>query len=167
MKVGVRKPSIKKSIKARTTGKAKRAVKKAVVPGYGKKGTGIYKDPKKAMYNKVYNKTTVGINPLSSVSTSSSKNKKTKEHLDNTTVTANARTDYTKPENRNLVNKYVFILLALFTGFFGGHWLYAKNFKKALLYFVFCWTSVPFFLSLFDIYKAGIALQDKNGTIRI
>lgn len=167
MKVGVRKPSIKKSIKARTTGKAKRAVKKAVVPGYGKKGTGIYKDPKKAMYNKVYNKTTVRINPLSSVSTSSSKNKKTKEHLGNTTVTANARTNYTKPENRNLVNKYVFILLALFTGFFGGHWLYAKNFKKALLYFVFCWTSVPFFLSLFDIYKAGIALQDKNGTIRI
>lgn len=59
MKFGVRKPSLKKSISARTTGKAKRAVKKAVVPGYGKKGTGWIKDPKKVAYNKVYKKTSV------------------------------------------------------------------------------------------------------------
>ncbi|NSV57670.1 hypothetical protein FKY79_13585 [Enterococcus faecalis] len=58
MKVGMRKPSIKKSISGRTTGKAKRKLKKAVIPGYGKKGTGFIKNPKKAMYNKVYNKTT-------------------------------------------------------------------------------------------------------------
>lgn len=54
MKVGMRKPSIKKSISARTTGKAKRKFKKAVIPGYGQKGTGFIKNPKKAMYNKVY-----------------------------------------------------------------------------------------------------------------
>ncbi|WP_017470667.1 hypothetical protein [Amphibacillus jilinensis] len=58
MKIGYRKPSIKKSVKARTTGRAKRTVKKAVVPGYGKKGMGWVKDPKRAAYNKVYNKTT-------------------------------------------------------------------------------------------------------------
>ena len=40
MKFGMRTPSIKKSIKARTTGKAKRAVKKALISGYGKKGAG-------------------------------------------------------------------------------------------------------------------------------
>lgn len=61
MKIGMRKPSLKKSIKARTTGKAKRAVKKAVIPGYGKRGTGWLKDPKKAAYNKVYKKTTFSI----------------------------------------------------------------------------------------------------------
>lgn len=61
MKIGMRKPSIKKSIKARTTGKAKRAIKKAVVPGYGKKGTGIIKDPEKAIYNKVYEKTSFSL----------------------------------------------------------------------------------------------------------
>lgn len=61
MKFGMRKPSIKKSIKARTTGKAKRAIKKSVVPGYGKKGTGIIKSPKKAVYNKVYKKTSFSI----------------------------------------------------------------------------------------------------------
>ena len=61
MKFGMRKPSLKKSLKARTTGKAKRAIKKALIPGYGKKGTGWIKNPKKAIYNKVYNKTTFRI----------------------------------------------------------------------------------------------------------
>lgn len=54
----MRKPSIKKSFKARTTGRAKRKVKKALIPGYGKKGMGYIKNPKKAVYNKVYKKTT-------------------------------------------------------------------------------------------------------------
>lgn len=61
MKYGMRKPSLKKSLKARTTGKAKRAVKKAVIPGYGKKGIGWIKDPEKAAYNKIYNKTSFSI----------------------------------------------------------------------------------------------------------
>lgn len=64
MKVGIRKPSIKKSISARTTGKAKRAIKKALIPGYGKKGTGWIKNPKKVAYNKIYNKTTFGLKDL-------------------------------------------------------------------------------------------------------
>ncbi len=61
MKFGARKPSWKKSFSAKTRGKTTRAVKKAVIPGYGKKGTGIYKNPKKALYNKVYRKTTFSI----------------------------------------------------------------------------------------------------------
>ncbi|MED0689940.1 hypothetical protein [Bacillus licheniformis] len=58
MKFGMRKPSIKRSIKARTTGKLKRRVKRAIIPGYGKKGMGWLRDPKRAAYNKVYKKTT-------------------------------------------------------------------------------------------------------------
>jgi len=53
MKFGIRTPSLKRSLKARTTGKAKRSVKKALIPGYGKKGMGWIKNPKKAAYNKV------------------------------------------------------------------------------------------------------------------
>ena len=64
MKIGLRKPSLKKSFKAMTTGKAKRKLKKAFIPGYGKKGTGLLKNPKKAIYNKVYNKTTIGVKDL-------------------------------------------------------------------------------------------------------
>lgn len=58
VKFGFRTPSLKKSVAARTTGKLNRAIKKAIVPGYGKKGIGILRNPKKALYNKVYNKTT-------------------------------------------------------------------------------------------------------------
>lgn len=68
MKIGVRKPSLKKAIKASTTGKAKRAVKKAVKkavnPLYGKKGVGLAKNPKRAVKNAVYKKTTVGVKDL-------------------------------------------------------------------------------------------------------
>ncbi|HZK23252.1 MAG: hypothetical protein QM289_05515 [Bacillota bacterium] len=61
MKIGMRKPSIKRSIKARTTGRATRALKSAVNPTYGKKGVGLITNPKKAIYNKAYNKTSFGL----------------------------------------------------------------------------------------------------------
>lgn len=64
MKFGMRKPSLKRSIKARTTGKIKRKIKKAINPFYGKKGMGYIRNPKKAIYNKIYNKTTFGISDL-------------------------------------------------------------------------------------------------------
>lgn len=58
MKIGMRKPSLKKSVSARTTGRAKRAVKRSVNPLYGKKGMGFVKSPSKSCKNKVYKKTT-------------------------------------------------------------------------------------------------------------
>ena len=61
MKFGLRTPSLKKMIKARTTSKWKRQIKKAVIPGYGKKGIGLFRNPKKAVYNKVYRKTSFDI----------------------------------------------------------------------------------------------------------
>ncbi|MCH5428467.1 hypothetical protein LYY04_12060 [Lactococcus lactis] len=61
MKFGMRKPSLAKSFKARTTTKYKRKVKKALIPGYGNKGMGWAKNPKKAAYNKVYKKTSFSL----------------------------------------------------------------------------------------------------------
>ncbi len=58
MKFGMRKPSLTKSIKARTTGKLKRTVKSSINPLYGKKGIGLITNPRKAVYNKIYKKTT-------------------------------------------------------------------------------------------------------------
>lgn len=52
MKVGMRKPSIKKSFKARTTSQYKRAIKRSVNPFYGKRGMGFIRNPKKSIYNK-------------------------------------------------------------------------------------------------------------------
>lgn len=64
MKFGYRKPSLKKSFKARTTGKLKRKVKKAINPFYGKKGVGFIKNPKKSIKNKIYKKTTFGLSDV-------------------------------------------------------------------------------------------------------
>lgn len=61
MKIGFRTASLKKSLKARTTSKYKRQLKSAIDPTYGKKGVGWFKNPKKALYNKIYNKTTKSI----------------------------------------------------------------------------------------------------------
>lgn len=58
MKFGARKPSFKKRLKARTSGKIKRKVKKTINPLYGKKGIGFVKNPKRSIKNKIYKKTT-------------------------------------------------------------------------------------------------------------
>lgn len=72
----MRKPSLTRSLKARTTSKWKRQAKKAIIPGYGKKGMGWVKNPKKAMYNKVYHKTTFGLSDLFKPSKKRAKNNK-------------------------------------------------------------------------------------------
>ncbi len=61
MKFGLRTPSLSKMLKARTTGRAKRAIKGAIIPGYGKKGMGLLKDPERAIRNKIYKNTTFSI----------------------------------------------------------------------------------------------------------
>ena len=58
MKFGFRTPSLKKSLKARTTGRAKRAVKSSVNPLYGKKGVGLVTNPERSVKNRIYKRTT-------------------------------------------------------------------------------------------------------------
>ena len=64
MKYGIRTPNINKRISVRTTGKVTRKMNKAVNPLYGKKGMGFINDPSKAVYNKVYNKTTTSVDKI-------------------------------------------------------------------------------------------------------
>ena len=42
MKIGLENPVFQKFKKARTTSKLKRQVKRAIIPTYGQKGTGLY-----------------------------------------------------------------------------------------------------------------------------
>lgn len=60
----MRKPSIKKMFKARTTSKLKRKVKSIVNPFYGKKGVGFIKNPMKSAKNTVYHRTTFGLRDI-------------------------------------------------------------------------------------------------------
>ena len=61
MRFGMRKPSVKRMIKARTTARAKRAVKKAVIPGYGRRGMGFVKNPKRSVKGAIYRRTTFSV----------------------------------------------------------------------------------------------------------
>ena len=61
MRIGMRTPSVKRITKARTTGRAKRAVKKAVIPGYGKRGMGFVKNPKRSVKGAIYRRTTFSV----------------------------------------------------------------------------------------------------------
>lgn len=65
MRSAIRKPSPRKSLSARTTGKAARAVKKSTTPLYGAKGTGVIKNPKKAVYNQAYSHSSIGVQDIS------------------------------------------------------------------------------------------------------
>ncbi|MEV8232514.1 hypothetical protein [Micrococcus luteus] len=61
MKIGFRTPSFTKSLRARTTGRATRAIKRQVIPGYGRKGMGWLRNSKRAARNAVYKRTTFGL----------------------------------------------------------------------------------------------------------
>ena len=110
MKIGIRTPSLKKSFKAGTTGKLKRTLKRTVVPGYGKKGVGMIKDPKKAVYNKVYHQTT----------TSVFDNIKSKEESNNRPH--EERTERNRRHKRKKNNKpsFLFIIISAILYFFAA-----------------------------------------------
>lgn len=58
MKFGMRTPSMKRTIKAKTSGRMKRAIKSTTNPLYGKKGAGLIRDAKQTAYNRIYKKAT-------------------------------------------------------------------------------------------------------------
>ena len=144
MKFGIRTPNIKSRIKARTTGKIKRKMKKAVNPLYGKKGMGWINDPKKALYNKVYNKTTIGIpTPLPK-----SNHKSTNTAVVNSGISSK--------------NKLATLLLCIFMGPLGIHRFYVLKIGTGILYLL---TGGVFFIGWFkDILSIACnRFTDGNG----
>lgn len=161
MKIGVRTPSLKKSFKARTTGRVNRALKKSVNPLYGKKGMGYIKNPEKAIYNKVYHKVTVDpLKPLKNGSRNNTKRTAPEPEL--------VGYSFYKIETKEYVcNKMVYILLAVFLGIFGAQYFYSGQKKKGFLSLFFFWTVVPFFVGLYCALVALFLKADTNGNIKI
>ena len=119
MKFGIRKPSLQKSIKARTTGKLTRTVKKAINPFYGKKGTGYITDPKRAIYNKVYNKTTVSLGGVVGDKNTSKKHEGNPEIVGGYTMPTVNLQKYTGPRLLYSFSGAFLIACALFISFMG------------------------------------------------
>lgn len=161
MKIGVRTPSLKKSFKARTTGRINRTLKKSVNPLYGKKGMGYIKNPEKAIYNKIYHKVTVDpLKPLKNGSCNNTKRTAPDPEL--------VGYSFYKIETKEYVcNKMMYILLAVFLGIFGAQYFYSGQKKKGFLSLFFFWSVVPFFVGLYRALVALFLKADSNGNIKI
>lgn len=61
MKFGMRMPSLRKSFSARTTGGLTRSCKRALLPGYGRKGMGFFRNPGRALWSMIYHRTTFSL----------------------------------------------------------------------------------------------------------
>ena len=161
MKIGVKTPSLKKSLKARTTGRINRTLKKSVNPLYGKKGMGYIKNPEKAIYNKIYHKVTVDpLGPLKNGSRNNTKRTAPDPELVGYSSYKIESKEYT-------CNKKIYIILAVFLGVFGAHYFYSGQKKKGVLSLCFFWTVIPFFVGLYCALTALFLKADSNGNIKI
>lgn len=129
MKIGVRTPSLSKSLKARTTGRIKRQMKKAVNPLYGKKGMGFINNPEKAIYNKVYHKVTV--DPLKGVKSGPKKKKSTSSQSTQRQATVSRPNPVVYKTVTYTCNKWIYISLAFFLGIVGAQFFYSGQRKRA------------------------------------
>lgn len=165
MKIRMRTPSLNKSLKARTTGKLKRQMKSAVNPLYGKKGMGWINNPKKAAYNKVYNKTTF----KSPLYNTPKKSKKVQHTNSPKFVNAQSWDEATHVAYTPLytANKWKFLAITFFLGVYGGQSFYIGKKSKGWWSLLFFWTSIPFYIAIYDFFAALFNHEDENHNITI
>lgn len=65
------------------------------------------------------------------------------------------------------LNKKKYILLLVFTGLFGGHRFYAKQYITGVLYLLTFWTGVSFVMSLIDLMVVTPLQADENGMVTL
>ena len=63
------------------------------------------------------------------------------------------------------VSRKKYLLLALFTGWMGGHRFYARQWVVAVLYLALFWTGFPLAMTIIDLMAAIPKEADKDGTI--
>jgi TM2 domain-containing membrane protein YozV len=63
------------------------------------------------------------------------------------------------------LNKKTYLLLALFTGWMGGHRFYAKQYPLAMLYLLLFWTGFGAAMTIIDLLIVIPKQVDENGMI--
>ena len=63
------------------------------------------------------------------------------------------------------ISKKKYVLLGLFTGIFGGHRFYAKQYITAVLYLLLFWTGISISMTVIDLMIVAPIKADENGMI--
>lgn len=73
--------------------------------------------------------------------------------------------DRREAREKRLLNKKKYILLALLTGWMGGHRFYARQWVTAVLYLLLFWCGFPAAMTIVDLLIVIPMQADENGNI--
>lgn len=73
--------------------------------------------------------------------------------------------DRREAREKQVLNKKKYILLAVFTGWMGGHRFYAKQWPTAILYLLFFWCGFPLAMTIVDLMIVIPMEANENGNI--
>lgn len=73
--------------------------------------------------------------------------------------------DYRENRQKQVLNKKKYILLAVFTGWMGGHRFYARQWGTAILYLLLCWCGFPLAMTIVDLMIVIPMTPNENGNI--
>lgn len=65
------------------------------------------------------------------------------------------------------VKRRKYLLIAVLTGWMGGHRFYTRQYVKGILYLLFFWTGMPMAMTVIDLLIAIPKPVDENGMIMI
>ncbi|MBC2073819.1 TM2 domain-containing protein [Listeria marthii] len=92
-------------------------------------------------------------------------NKKVEKTTENPNI--NIVNNNSQKDEGKLVNKWVYVALALLLGTFGAHKFLAGKNGQGVLYVVFCWTGIPSIVSFIEGIVAIFKKADANNEILI
>lgn len=67
--------------------------------------------------------------------------------------------------DKHVVDKATYIILAFFVGGFGIHKFYAGKIGMGVIYVLFCWTFIPAIIAFFEAIVAAFQKSDAQGRI--
>lgn len=73
--------------------------------------------------------------------------------------------DRRETREKRVLNKKKYILLAVFTGWMGGHRFYARQWPVAVFYLLFFWCGVPLAMTIVDLMIVIPMQANENGNI--
>ncbi|MBC1987409.1 TM2 domain-containing protein [Listeria sp. FSL L7-0478] len=128
----------------------------------------VYKHGEELIVNKKTEKATENPN-INIVNNNSQNQDQAQEQAQTQTQTQTVVTEirFSQKDEGKLVNKWVYVALALLLGTFGAHKFLAGKNGQGVLYIVFCWTGIPSIVSFIEGIVAIFKKADANNEILI